>query len=442
MPLAAPLLQALAEKGYTLPSPIQARAIPVLLEGRDLLACAQTGTGKTAAFALPILHGIAQRNRQTRRHEVRSLILTPTRELAVQVADSFRAYGKNLRFRIGVVYGGMSQHPQVRALQNGLDVLVATPGRLLDLMEQGHVDLSGVGCFVLDEGDRMLDMGFIEDIRTIAAQLPAERQTMLFSATMAPEITRLAASLLRTPEEIRIAPQGTTAENIDQRVYFVQRVGKQALLFDLINRRMQEDSGALSLVFSRTKHGASKLADQLNRAGIRADAIHGDKTQAARQKALNRFRDGATPVLVATDVAARGIDVRNIGMVVNYDVPVEPDIYVHRIGRTARAGTSGSAVTFCSEDDLLLFRSVERFLKCTVPVEANHAHHAEAIAARHLSGSRDRHAQGGARKKTGGPAKYRSGPARSVSPYASGPGKKPFQKKPFRRGQFARAWQN
>lgn len=386
LPLADPIQKALADKGYTQPSPIQAKSIPVLLEGRDLMACAQTGTGKTAAFALPILHQLTELRRRPQSHEVRSLILTPTRELAVQVADSFKAYGANQRFSIGLVHGGVSQYPQVKALNRGLDVLVATPGRLVDLFEQGHVDLSGVKCFVLDEADRMLDMGFIHDIRKIADELPEERQTVFFSATMAPTITKLANSLLDDPDEIRIAPEVTTAEKIDQRVLFVQHEDKGELLLDLIHTHHKETEGELSLVFSRTRHGARKLAEKLNRKGIKADAIHGDKTQAARQKTLDRFRDGRTPVLVATDVAARGIDVKNITLVINYDLPQEADNYVHRIGRTARAGESGRAVSFCSGQDLPLLRDVERLIKKTVPVDKEHNHHAEGIATRYSKG--------------------------------------------------------
>ncbi|KAF0094871.1 MAG: ATP-dependent RNA helicase RhlE [Puniceicoccaceae bacterium 5H] len=398
LPLAAPIQQALTEKGYTTPSPIQAQSIPVLLEGRDLLACAQTGTGKTAAFALPILHGISQIRKKPRRNEVRTLVLAPTRELAVQVADSFREYGRNVRFSIGLIHGGVSAYPQIRGLQRGLDVCVATPGRLLDLYNQGHVDLSQVMCFVLDEADRMLDMGFIHDIRKIAEQLPEERQTLLFSATMAPEITSLAASLLRNPEEIRIAPQHTTAEKIDQRVLFVNRHDKQDLLFDLLRSHHDENQGELSIVFSKTKFGARKLADKLNRAGIRADDIHGDKSQAARQKTLDRFRDGRTDVLVATDVAARGIDVRNITLVVNYDLPMEADAYVHRIGRTARAGESGRAVSFCTKDEIDLLRAVQRLIKQDVPVDESHAYHDHDTADRASRPAPRSNRTGGARK--------------------------------------------
>lgn len=386
LPLAEPIQRALAEKGYHTPSPIQEKAIPLALAGGDLLACAQTGTGKTAAFALPILHRLAVECRKPYRREIRALILTPTRELAVQVADSFRAYGANQRLSIGLIYGGVSQQPQVKGLHRGLDVAVATPGRLIDLIDQGHVDLSEVKTFVLDEADRMLDMGFIKDIRRIASYLSSERQTLFFSATMAAEVEQLAGSLLKEPTEIRMAPQGTTAENVDQQVLFVEQGNKQALLFDLLGERDRSQPGQLSLVFSRTKHGANKLAEKLNKAGFRADAIHGNKTQAARQKALDRFRRGEMPVLVATDVAARGIDVKNITLVVNYDLPMEPDGYVHRIGRTARAGESGRALSFCSGTDVSLLRSVERLINQPVPVFSDHAYHAESIALTHQRG--------------------------------------------------------
>ncbi|MDA0346912.1 MAG: DEAD/DEAH box helicase [Verrucomicrobia bacterium] len=390
MPLAAPIQKALAEKGYTTPSPIQAKAIPVLLQGRDLLACAQTGTGKTAAFALPILHGLAGERRKLRRYEVRNLILTPTRELAVQVAESFSTYGNRISFEIGLVYGGVSQVPQVRSLKRGLDVLVATTGRLLDLIEQGYIELGGVECFVLDEADRMLDMGFIRDIRKIGELLPRKRQTLLFSATMAPEITKLASTLLHNPEEIRITPLVTTAEKIDQYIHFVEQKDKLTHLLDMMSRRMKDNAGELNLVFSRTKHGARKLAEKLERHGVRADAIHGDKSQAARQKTLDRFKNGQTPVLVATDVAARGIDVRNITLVVNYDLPSEADNYVHRIGRTARAGASGRAITFCCHEELDLLRDVEKIIKQSIPVDSDHVRHSSSIAARHNDGARSR----------------------------------------------------
>ncbi len=391
MNLAQPLLRALATKGYTEPSPIQAMAIPSILAGRDMLACAQTGTGKTAAFALPILHHLHESNRHPHKREVRCLVLTPTRELAVQVCDSFQTYGGNLDMSIALVYGGVSQQPQVRALKYGLDVLVATPGRLLDLCQQGYADLSKVAFFVLDEADRMLDMGFINDIRKIAAQIPKQRQTLLFSATMAPEVAGLAANLLHNPEEIRIAPEVTTAEKITQSVLFVQRENKQQLLEDLLLRQQGVDKHALSIVFSRTKHGANRLAKQLNRAGFRADAIHGNKSQNARQRTLDQFREGKTPILVATDVAARGIDVRNISLVVNFDLPTEPDNYVHRIGRTARAGKSGRALTLCSADELPILRAIERLIKQTVTIDNDHDHHASAVESAYRNGKSQKH---------------------------------------------------
>ena len=386
LPLAAPLQRALSEKGYTTPSPVQAQGIPIVLEGRDLLACAQTGTGKTAAFALPMLNGFHALNRKPKPREIRSLVLTPTRELAVQVAESFKTYGKHMPLSVTLVHGGVSFRPQIQSLKRGTDVLVATPGRLLDLVQQGHVDYSGIRCFVLDEADRMLDMGFIRDIRKIAEQLPEERQTLLFSATMAPEVTKLANGLLDRPEEIRIAPQGTTAENIDQRVLFLDPSRKLDQLIAMMERRRGGSEGELSLIFSRTRHGARKLAKKLNQAGIAADSIHGDKTQAARQKTLDRFRDGRSSVLVATDVAARGIDVRNITLVVNYDLPEEAESYVHRIGRTARAGDSGSAVSFCTAPEFKYLRSIERLTRNSLMVETDHEHHDSVLQDRYQSG--------------------------------------------------------
>jgi ATP-dependent RNA helicase RhlE len=402
LPLAAPIQQALSEKGYTQPSPIQEQAIPVLLQGRDLLACAQTGTGKTAAFALPILHQMGGQRKKLHKFEVRNLILVPTRELAVQVAESFSTYGNRIPFEIGLVYGGVSQVPQVRNLRRGLDVLVATTGRLLDLIEQGYVDLAGVECFILDEADRMLDMGFIRDIRKIGELLPRKRQTLLFSATMAPEITKLAANLLFKPTEIRIAPKVTTAERIDQHLHFVQRSDKLSHLMDMMTRRVKENPGELSLVFSRTKHGARRIAQKLDRAGVRADAIHGDKSQAARQKTLDRFRNGQTPVLVATDVAARGIDVRNITLVVNFDLPSEPDNYIHRIGRTARAGASGRAITFCSDEELDLLRDVEKIIKKSIPTDTEHSNHSEFVAALYREGVKSKTRKNGRSGRPGG----------------------------------------
>lgn len=386
--LADPIQRALKLKGYTTPSPIQAKAIPVLLEGHDLLACAQTGTGKTAAFALPVLDGFARNPRKPFRRGVRCLILTPTRELAVQVTESFKIYGDGLGLKVGMVFGGVSEKPQIKALYGGLDVLVATVGRLLDLKQQGHIDISQVDTFILDEADRMLDMGFIRDIRKIAAAIPQQRHTLLFSATMAPEITQLANTLLDNPKEIRIAPQGTTAEKIDQHILFVKKADKQKLLVDLITKHQGKTKPKeLCLVFSRTKHGAKNLARKLCSLGINADSLHGNKSQNARQKTLDDYKRGEVRVLVATDVAARGIDVKNITLVINFDLPMEPEAYVHRIGRTARAGESGRALSFCSEDEVALLREVEKLIKRNVPTLEEHAYHANQIEHHHQSGA-------------------------------------------------------
>ena len=385
--LADPIQRALKAKGYTKPSPIQAQAIPVLLEGNDLLACAQTGTGKTAAFALPILDGFARNPRKPFRRGVRCLILTPTRELAMQVMESFKTYGDGLGLKVGMVFGGVSEKPQIKALYGGLDILVATVGRLLDLKQQGHVDISQVDTFILDEADRMLDMGFIRDIQKITAAIPQQRHTLLFSATMAPEITKLANGLLHKPKEIRIAPQGTTAEKIDQHVLFVKKTDKQNLLLDLIKEHQDSSkNNELSLVFSRTKHGAKNLARKLSSAGIEADSLHGNKSQNARQKTLDLYKKGEVRVLVATDVVARGIDVKNITLVINFDLPMESDAYVHRIGRTARAGESGKALSFCSEDEVALLRDVEKLIKRKVPIY-EHDYHAAHIEHHHTSGA-------------------------------------------------------
>jgi ATP-dependent RNA helicase RhlE len=385
--LADPIQRALKAKGYTTPSPIQAQAIPVLLEGNDLLACAQTGTGKTAAFALPILDGFARNPRKPFRRGVRCLILTPTRELAVQVMESFKTYGDGLGLKVGMVFGGVSEKPQIKALYGGLDILVATVGRLLDLKQQGHIDISQVDTFILDEADRMLDMGFIRDIQKIAAAIPQQRHTLLFSATMAPEITKLANGLLHNPKEIRIAPQGTTADKIDQHVLFVKKTDKQNLLLDLIQEHQDSSkNNELSLVFSRTKHGAKNLARKLCSVGIEADSLHGNKSQNARQKTLDLYKKGEVRVLVATDVAARGIDVKNITLVINFDLPMESDAYVHRIGRTARAGKSGKALSFCSEDEVALLREVEKLIKRKVPIY-DHDYHAAHIEHHHTSGA-------------------------------------------------------
>jgi len=386
LPLAAPLHRVLRELEYSTPSPIQAQAIPLLLQGRDLLGCAQTGTGKTAGFALPILHALHEHPKQVRPKACRTLVLAPTRELAAQVGKSFTTYGKYIRFSQTLVYGGVGQVPQVNAMRRGMDVLVATPGRLLDLIDQRHIDLSQVEFFVLDEVDRMLDMGFLRDVKRIVSLLPARRQSLFFSATLAPNIVELAQTILREPAHVSIAPESTTAEKIEQQVCFLSRESKRPLLEQLLRAQAGIAGQNLTIVFSRTKHGANKLAKSLCASGFPADAIHGNKSQAQREKALDRFKKGLTPVLVATDVAARGVDVKDVGLVVNFDLPNEPEAYVHRIGRTARAGAEGRAVSFCSEDELEFLREIEKVIKMPIPRWDGHDWHVESLAERHARG--------------------------------------------------------
>ncbi len=375
--LSSSLLRAVTSQGYTSPTPIQSQAIPHVLAGSDVMGCAQTGTGKTAAFALPILHRLSQAATPPRERgrPIRVLVLSPTRELAAQIADSFRTYGRHTGLRHTVVFGGVSQHPQVRDLQRGVDILVATPGRLVDLMDQRFIDLSSVEVFVLDEADRMLDMGFLPDLRRIQAKLPARRQTLFFSATMPEAIRQLADSLLREPVRIRIAPVEATTALIAESVCFVPKQAKPQLLTDLLKTQ----DVARALVFTRTKHGADRLAKQLNKAGIRAEAMHGNKSQSARQRTLAGFKSKQPPVLVATDVAARGIDVDGVSHVFNYDLPNEPEMYVHRIGRTGRAGASGIAVSFCDHDERKLLLAIERLIRRKLLVD--HASPSEPTAA-------------------------------------------------------------
>jgi ATP-dependent RNA helicase RhlE len=364
--LAAPLLEALSQEGYINPTPIQAKTIPATLAGRDVLGCAQTGTGKTAAFALPILHKLLTEPRDKShrgRPLSRTLILSPTRELATQIAESFKTYGRHTGVSGTTIYGGVGQGPQVRDLQRGVDVIVATPGRLLDLMEQGHVDLSGITTFVLDEADRMLDMGFITPIRTIAAKIPQGRQTLLFSATMPREIQHLAESLMRDPVRVAVTPVASAAPKIEQRLYMVPRQQKLGLLLHL----METEKATRAVVFSKTKHGSDKLCKRLVQMGIPATAIHGNKAQNQRDRALDAFKMGRVRVLVATDVAARGLDVDHISHVFNFDLPMEPEAYVHRIGRTGRAGASGVAISFCDHEERDLLRQIERLSKKPIP---------------------------------------------------------------------------
>ena len=357
--LAEPLQRALIERDHKTPTPIQARAIPEVLAGRDVLAIAQTGTGKTAAFALPLLHQLAGTKKGGRGRAPRALVLAPTRELAIQIAGEFRAYGTHLRLWLATIFGGVGQGPQVDALARGVDILVATPGRLLDLMGQRRVNLGRVEHFVLDEADRMLDMGFVPDVRRIVAALPMVRQSLMFSATMPPEVARLTSDFLRDPVRVGVTPQATPVERIRQSVFHVPTAGKRRLLTDIL------DDPALSrvLVFARTKHGADRLATQLGRSGVDAEAIHGDKSQGGRQRALERFRRGEARVLVATDIAARGIDVDDISHVINYELPDSPESYVHRIGRTARAGADGIAYSFCDVGERNNLGQIERLIR-------------------------------------------------------------------------------
>ncbi len=374
--LIEPIRRALRAQNHIIPTPIQTMAIPPLLAGRDLLGSAQTGSGKTAAFALPILQKLAQNRAPLERRSARALVLAPTRELAAQIADSFAAYGRHLGLRQAVVYGGVGKGNQVSALAAGVDILVATPGRLLDLQGEGRVRLDRVEVFVLDEADRMLDMGFLPDVRRVIGALPARRQSLFFSATLPPDILDLAGTLLTRPERVSIIPQAETALRIEQRVLFVDREDKTALLIRLLEDR----SVQRALVFTRTKHRASRLAVQLARARIETDALHGNKGQTARQRALAGFHDGRIRVLVATDIAARGIDVEDISHVINYDLPNEPESYVHRIGRTARAGKAGIALSFCDASESGYLRDIEKMLKRSVSVMQDHPFHSAAAA--------------------------------------------------------------
>ena len=378
------ILEALDEQGYSSATPIQEASIPTLMTGRDLLGCAQTGTGKTAAFALPILQKLGQRSdaagQSVGRRKIRTLVLAPTRELAIQINDCFIAYGRHLRLRSLVIFGGVSQNPQVRSLQAGVDILVATPGRLLDLMDQGYIKLDNVEFFVLDEADRMLDMGMIHDVRRIVSYLPSERQTMFFSATMPSEIEKLAGTILSDPYRIDITPPSSTVDTIGQTVYRVDRGNKIHLLVHLLNGTKVESA----LVFSRTKHGADKIVRALQNAGLSAQAIHGNKSQNARQDALGNFKNHKTRILVATDIAARGIDVEELSHVIQFDLPEVPETYVHRIGRTGRAGLGGTAYSFCCGEEFPLLRDIQKLIRKELPIEKDHPYpmtEADALSA-------------------------------------------------------------
>ena len=366
--LTDPILRSLKEEGYTKPTPIQSQAIPVALKGTDLLGCAQTGTGKTAAFAIPILESLSKNKSRDRNRNIRSLIVTPTRELAIQIDDSFQSYGRYTGLNTAVIYGGVNQKSQVKKLKQGVDILTATPGRLLDLMNQGFISLSNIEIFVLDEADRMLDMGFIHDIKKLLAVLPKKRQNLFFSATMPNEIVKLSNSILHKPTKIEVTPENPTVEAIQQGIYFVDKGNKKNLLVNVL-----QDSGIKSaLVFTRTKHGANKVVKLLNGRNIQAEAIHGNKSQSARQKALGNFKDQRTRVLVATDIAARGIDVDELQYVINYEIPNIPETYVHRIGRTGRAGADGTALSFCDAVEKEYLRDIEKLIGKKIPVIDEH----------------------------------------------------------------------
>jgi len=375
--LCQPLLAALDEIGYVTPTPIQEQAIPLLMEGRDMLGCAQTGTGKTAAFSLPILDAMAE-DPWSGKRRIRSLMLCPTRELASQIRDNIDEYARHLDIHSMVMFGGVSQRPQEKKLRKGVDILIATPGRLLDLIGQGLVDLSNVQFLVLDEADRMLDMGFIRDIRKILALIPEDRQSLLFSATMPSSIVELSRDMLYEPVKIEVTPESTTVEAIEQSLMFVMKSDKRALLTHII----RDENPEKVLVFSRTKHGCNRIVKQLAADGIEALAIHGNKSQGARERALGRFRNGTLQVLIATDVASRGIDVSDISHVINLDLPNEPEVYVHRIGRTGRAGQGGITIAFCDENEGEFLRGIEKTIRQKIPVDEDHPFHSEKAKSR------------------------------------------------------------
>ena len=363
-----PILQSLREEGYSIPTPIQVQAIPIVLDGGDLLGCAQTGTGKTAAFAIPIIQLLCTNQSYDKRKKIRSLILTPTRELAIQIGESFKNYGRHTKLAYTVIFGGVNQLSQTQALQRGVDILVATPGRLLDLMNQGFISLKDIEIFVLDEADCMLDMGFIHDVKRVLAALPKKRQSLFFSATMPPEIVKLADTICKNPTKVEITPGQPTVDIIEQFVYFVDKGNKSALLIDVLS----DNKIKSALVFTRTKHGADKVVKDLLRHNIRAEAIHGNKAQNARQRALANFKEQTTRVLVATDIAARGIDVDEMEFVINYEIPNVSETYVHRIGRTGRAGAKGTAFSFCDAEEKAFLKDIEKLIRKKIPVIDKH----------------------------------------------------------------------
>ena len=422
--LAEPLLRALAAEGYDSPTPIQSQAIPLVLAGRDVLGIAQTGTGKTAAFGLPILQRLAADRATLAPRCPRALILAPTRELAIQIDESLRSYGRHLKFRHAVILGGVNQNPQIQAVRSGVHVLVATPGRLLDLLQRKHVQLHATTTLVIDEADRMFDMGFIRDVRRIVSHLPQQRQTMLFSATMPGEVAHLVKEILRNPISVEVSPTQVVADKVEQHVYFVPAQEKR----DLLNELLRDAAMKRVIVFTRTKHGANKIAGQLANSGHEAQAIHGNKSQSARQRALNEFRNGRSRILVATDIAARGIDIDDVSHVVNFDIPDCPENYVHRIGRTARAGGAGIAIAFCDPSERDSLRSIERLVKqALIPMRGD----PRAQTPQKAPGGRNHHRPRNARaggtqgpQRLGRSAPHRGGPAQAAKAGGDSPSKR------------------
>jgi ATP-dependent RNA helicase RhlE len=401
-----PILAALKQEGYTTPTPIQQQAIPHALQQRDILGCAQTGTGKTAAFSIPILQLLSERTQGAKGNRpIKALILTPTRELAIQIDESLKAYGRNLGLRHLVIFGGVGQTPQTEALKRGVDILVATPGRLIDLINQKYISLQHIEFFVLDEADRMLDMGFIHDVKKVIAKIPAKRQTLFFSATMPAEIQKLADTILNKPVKVEVTPVSSTAEKVEQEIYFVDKPNKKNLLIHLIDELNIQHA----LVFARTKHGSDRVARDLNKAGIKADSIHGDKSQNARQRALSNFKERKIKVLVATDIAARGIDIDDLQHVINFDIPNVAETYVHRIGRTGRAGASGKSISFCDAEEKAYIKDIEKLTGNKIPFKTNHPwpikQSVEEIK-KHQAEAKEKHKQ--LRNSTGGSGNNRN----------------------------------
>ena len=419
--LIEPILKALKEEGYSNPTPIQAQSIPIVLRGTDLLGCAQTGTGKTAAFTLPIIQLLEENKSFSKNKKVRALIVTPTRELAIQIGESFRAYARHTDLKYAVIFGGVGQSPQVSAIRSGADVVIATPGRLLDLMNQRLLSIADVEYFVLDEADRMLDMGFIHDVKKLLAALPHKRQSLFFSATMPPEIVKLAGSILRNPASVSVTPVSSTVEIINQSVYFVDKGNKNDLLLDIL----QDTSIKTALVFTRTKHGADKVVKMLLKASIKAEAIHGNKSQNARQTALKNFKAQTTRVLVATDIAARGIDIDELEYVVNFELSNIAETYVHRIGRTGRAGAKGAAISFCDIEEKAYLKDIEKLIGKKIPVVEAHKYPMKVL-----------HVEKAAKKPQGQPR--HGGAGRSGAPAAAAKDAKPARS--FDKASSGRKW--